>query len=236
MLVHSESFHDEGLDLQLRTTIRGDYSYIEAVALRLGRHVLEFRKESVFLDGVEFKNQDLPLTFGNRYTYDLMYAVEPNRQGTREKKFYLLQLGDNSSMELKFYRHFGSISMSGHPVDFGDAIGLSGTFPNGDMLGRDGRAMKKTNDYGFEWQVDPEYDPILFRNARDPQLPFDRCRMPTATATSRRGLRGASKLLYKKAKQACHAQIGADLEACIDDVLAVGDLGLGEEWTVPVLD
>jgi len=236
VLVHSGTFHDQGLDLQLRTTIKGDYSYIEAVALRLGQHVLEFRKESVLLDGVEFKNQDLPVTFGSRYTYDLTYRIEPNRQGTREKKFYMLQLGDDSSMELKFYRHFGSVSISGHPIDFGDAVGLSGTFPDGDMLGRDGRPMKKTDEYGFEWQVDPEHDPILFRDTRAPQLPFEKCRMPTVTKSIRRQLRGASKLLYKQAKKACRAQTGADLEACIDDVLAVGDLGLGEEWTVPVLD
>ena len=235
VLVHSETFHNEGLDLQLRTTIKDDYSYVEAVALRLGQYVLEFRKESVSIDGVDLKDEDLPVTFGMKHTYDLTYRTEPNRQGTREKRFYMLQLGDDSSMELKFYRHFGSVSISGHPNDFGDAFGMSGSFPDGDMLGRDGRSMKKNDNYGFEWQVDPVHDPILFRDARAPQLPFEQCRMPTATRTYRRKLRGASKLLYKQAKKACHAQKGADLEACIDDVLAVGDVGLGEEWTVPVL-
>lgn len=235
MLVHSATFHEEGLDLQLRTTIKNDYSYIEAVALRLGRYILEFRKEKVSVDGVEFSNKDLPLTFGEAYTYDLSYRTEPNRQGTREKKFYMLQLGEDSSMELKFYRHFGSVSISGHPNDFGDAIGLSGTFPEGNMLSRDGRLMEKNDKYGLEWQVDPERDPILFRDARAPQLPVERCRMPTVTEESRRKLRGASKLLYKQAKKACYSQKEADLEACIDDVMAVGDAGLGEEWTVPVL-
>lgn len=203
---------------------------MEAVALRLGHHILEFRKESVVYNGLELHDDDLPISFGEKYAYNISYRIEFNRDHTRKKKFYIVELGEQSSMELKFYRHFGSVEIAGHPEDFSDSTGLSGAFPSGDMLGRDGRAMKKSDAYGFEWQVDPSLDPSLFVVRREPQLPTEKCRMPTVKKTSMKKLRGAAKALYKQAKQACRDQTGDDLEACIDDVLATGDAGLGLEW------
>ena len=46
--------------------------------------------------------------------------------------------------------------------DFADAVGLSSTFPMGDMLGRDGATFETTNDFDIEWQVDPVHDLTLF--------------------------------------------------------------------------
>jgi hypothetical protein len=212
-------------------SIKDHYSYIEAVAVRLGQHILEFRKQSILFDGVELTDEDLPISFGESYNYRINQRTELNHDRTRRRKIYKVKLGDKSSMELKFYRHFGSVEIDGDPDDFGDSIGLSGTYPEGNMLGRDGHPMeKKSNDYGFEWQVNPELDPVLFSVAREPQLPTEKCRMPTVKRTSVKKLRGAAKALYKEAKLACIAQTGDNLETCIDDVLATGDMGLGKEW------
>lgn len=222
------------MDLHIRTTIKDDYSYIEAVALRVGLHVVEFHKKHIFVDGFQRKDEDLPISFGDadEYKYQIASHKKSNKDGTRIKKVYYIELGNNSSMELRFYRHFGSVQITADPKDFADAMGLSGTFPTGDMLGRDGATFETTNDFGFEWQVDPVHDPTLFLDRREPQLPHAKCRMPTMTRSAARKLRRNEKGLYKQAKQACRAQSSVidDLEACIDDVIATGDVRLGEEW------
>ena len=232
VLVHSKKYRDEGLDLHIRTTIKDDYSYIEAVALRLGRHVIEFHKQHIFVDGLQHKDGELPISIGDKHEYQVASRAQPNKDRTRIKKFYMIELGNDSSVELRFYRHFGSVQIMANPEDFGDAVGLSGTFPNGDMKGRTGSLIRNTEDFGFEWQVDPSHDPTLFLEMREPQLPSDKCRMPTLTRSSRRKLRRNEKGLYTQAKQACRAQYDQidNLEACIDDVMATGDVQLGEEW------
>lgn len=231
-MVHSDQFHDSaGLDLHLRTTIRNDlYSYIEAAALRLGEHVIELQKDGINVDGQDHEDSDLPVVFGEKYLYRISTRKEVNRHHEREKKFYMVQLGDDSSIEFKFWRHYTSVKISGNPRDFGDAIGLSGAFPSGDMFARSGKQMDNFVQYGFEWQVDPAYDPILFRSMREPQLPHERCRMPTGKTQSRRKLRGTNRALLSRAKEACRVQRGSDFDLCVDDVMITGEVGLGDAW------
>ena len=97
------------------------------------------------------------------------------------------------------------------------------------MIDRDGRVMADFNAYGFEWQVNPE-DPEIFADARAPQLPFEKCRMPTAARPSRRALRGPSALLAKQAGEACAHVQGNDKNLCIDDIMMTGDVGLAGLW------
>ena len=74
------------------------------------------------------------------------------------------------------------------------------------MVARDGEIMDNFDAYGFEWQVSPE-DPQLFLEARSPQLPFEKCRMPTAARPSRRHLRQNADL-FDSASTACASATG----------------------------
>lgn len=64
VLVSSEKFANGlGLDIHIRTTIRDDWSYISATALRIGEDILEVHSfGKYYLNGVE--NAPLPKKFG----------------------------------------------------------------------------------------------------------------------------------------------------------------------------
>jgi hypothetical protein len=228
VLVHSDDFHaNAGLDLHVRTTTKSYFSYMEAAALRLGPDVLEIRRNNLQLNGVKYHKEDFPLTFGEgdyQYTYSLA-------QEKGKRTVYKLTLGsDESWMEFKFFYHFMTVAILGKSDEFADSVGLLGSHEDGSMVGREGASFSDFEAYAFEWQVNPHQDPQLFHAAREPQLPFERCRMPTEARPSRRKLR-SNRSLFQEAQAAC-AKVGQgnDMDLCIDDIMATGEVGLAEIW------
>jgi hypothetical protein len=137
-------------------------------------------------------------------------------------------LNEDSSILFKFYKQYLTINVSGDVKDFGDSVGLLGDYHTGNMVSRDGVIMDDFKSYGFEWQVNPD-DPQLFMDAREPQLPYELCRLPTHPRPSRRKLRGDSVLL-QQATEACSKLSGSDMELCINDIMSTGDTGLATTW------
>jgi len=230
VMVRSEQFHNNaGLDLHVRTTIQDYFSYIESAALRVGENVLEFHKAHFYLDGAKYTAEDLPLTFGGDFKYTVSEAPIEAGKNPKFHKYFKVDLHEDSSILFKFYKNFLTIAVSGHENDFSDSVGLLGDYSTGDMLSREGVVMTDFDQYGFEWQVNPE-DAKLFMDARAPQLPYEQCRMPTAARPARRKLRGADAALFEAAKSACAHVSGSDYDLCADDVMATGDVGLAELW------
>lgn len=225
-MIHSEQFHDNiGFDLHARTTIDSFYSYIEAAALRVGAHTLELEKQQFFVNGAQHSYNELPLNFGDKYEFKITMV-----QSGKTTKEVLVDLHNGSSIVFKFYKHFLSFKLAGRPSDFRDSVGLLGEFGTGDMYSRDGVPMDDFTQCGFEWQVDPSEDPVLFRNRdRSPQLPYEVCRVPTAARPSRRMLRKDHTLL-EQAQAACAKLQGHDVELCVSDVMMTGDIGLASTW------
>ena len=115
-----------------------------------------------------------------------------------------------------------------HHQDFEKSYGLLGDFKTGESLGRDGRVISDNVEYGMEWQLQ-EHEPKLFRETREPQLPKNKCNMPTVSVPSRRRLRVQDPQLFEKAQIACgHA--GAEFDACVDDVMNTGDVSYAEAF------
>lgn len=231
--MHSNKFHNEaGLDFHVRTTILDDlFSYIESAAVRVGENVVEVHNGHILLNGVAHKDEDLPIAFGEEHKKYKVYLadVERNNKGTIKRRLYRLNLDNDTEIEFKFYKHFMTFKLIGHE-EFADTVGMLGEYPTGTMLGRDGKEMKSFEDFGFEWQVNME-DPVLFSKLREPQLPYERCRLPLAsTVTTRRRLRGENGTLFESAQEACAAQKGSDFDLCVDDVMMTGDLELAKEW------
>lgn len=225
-MLHSDKFHgNQGLDLHIRTTIQDYFSYIEMAALRVGSSILEVRKESLLLDGIEHKTEDLPLVFGDE---DHEYVLVQVDEGKKNRVTYQLDLGQSSSVVFKFYKQYLTISMNGNAVDFGDSVGLLGDYETGDMIGRNGQLVDTAEQFGYEWQVQPD-EPKLFQDERSPQLPYEECRMPTAARPARK-LRGADLVLHGQAQEACSGQIGNNFDLCVGDVMATGDIGLAYVW------
>lgn len=232
VMVHSDKFHmGTGLDLHVRTTIESYFSYIETAALRIGEHVVEFHKNHFFIDGDEYKPSDLPMTFGTgALQYTISNAEVEEGKNSRFYQYYKVDLHENSSILFKYYKKYLTIDVSGHVADFHDSVGLLGDFHTGNMVSREGQIMNNFNEFGFEWQVQPEEDGKLFREDKGPQLPFEQCRMPTAARPARRHLRGGDQALHEAAMKACAHVSGNGFDLCVDDVLSVGDLGLATLW------
>ena len=155
-------------------------------------------------------------------------AVETGRN-PKLYHYYKVELGHDSSILFKFYKNYLTVSVSGGAKDFSDSMGLLGQFTDGAMVDRHGRVVTNFEEFGFAWQVNPE-DPHLFVESRSPQLPFEKCRMPTASRPARRKLRGANTAFFQEAVKACAHVSGSDFDLCTDDVLATGDVGIAGTW------
>ena len=222
VLLHSD--HVNGgvpLDLHVRTTIRGHYSYIESAAMKVGNTFFQLDTDKFFVNGVEYGDSSaLSLAFDE-------FTVEGVKtEGVA--KIYTVVLTDLSTIKFKVIKNFISVAVSGHEDDFAKSWGLLGDYYSGDALGRDGRLMDNFIEYGMEWQVTAD-EPMLFHENRAPQLPDARCIMPTETSMSRRRLRNMEDIeLTASAERVCTTK--EDFESCMEDVLATGDIDLAGAW------
>lgn len=222
VLVHSDHVNgDLPLDLHVRTTIRDHFSYIESAALKVGNTVFQLDSDKFFVDGNEHSDADLPLVLHE-------FTIEPvKQQGV--PKIYTVVLTDLSVINFKVIKNFISVSVSGHGHDFGQSVGLLGDYYTGEALGRDGRVMEDFEEFGMEWQV-AQSEPMLFQQARAPQLPYAKCVMPTEMATGRRHLlrNTVDDEFTALAEGVCNTK--EDFESCMEDVLATGDIDLAGAW------
>lgn len=230
-MAHSDNFHDAGLDVHVRTTIDTFYSYIEATAVRIGDNILEVSADKIVLNGEETKGPVEFMSADGKHTY-LYHLTDSENNG--KKQIFSLEADNEPLASIRFYQHYLTVSVIGSKKDFHDAQGLLGKFEDGSMVDREGAPFNSSFEaYAFEWQVNHlAGDPSLFMDAdRSPQLPFERCRMPTGGRPARRLLR-ANNELYEKATAACSAAVtnDGDLDLCIDDVMTTGEVGLAEVW------
>ena len=231
VMVHTGTFHNgTGIDIHARSTMESYYSYFESFAVRIGATTLEFYRDQFYVNGVE--RRDLPYTFEHHgYQYSVTVSPETTtKSASTHTTTYMIDLHTESQIKIRFYKKFGNMDIIGHPNDFQDSVGLLGNFTTGAMHSRAGEIMTTTttDEFGFEWQVQPHVDPTLFRHVRAPQLPYERCRMPTAARPSRRHLRRTPQQVA--AETACRHVHGLDFDLCVHDVVATGDVGLAEFW------
>ena len=195
--------------------------HFEAGVVRLGDLTLEMEKKQFYVNG-EIKTYDeLPFTLGDYTIYQFL--------NTPKKQVYIADL-DGLEIKFSFYKNMLSLTTDGHKY-LEDAVGILGQYPTGKMIGRDGQEMSTFEELAFEWQVQPAVDVKLFHNDRSPQLPYEKCRMPTAPRPSRKLLR-TDRDLFQKALEACASKKhnDNDFELCIGDVVATGDVGMAEAW------
>eukprot|EP00977_Amphora_coffeiformis_P012387 scaffold3059_cov131-Amphora_coffeaeformis.AAC.7 len=228
VLLHSDNFHQgTGMDVHVRTTMMDNdlsYSYVEAAAVRIGETVLEFDRDMFRVNG---ENLD----------YDAVQLFEFEEQGrtykissevlSKTKRDITLQLDARASIKIRSSKNLMYVDFEGSTAAFADSVGMLGNYKTGDMYGRNGKLFEQDYvQYGFEWQVDPQHDPVLFADQREPQLPYEKCRLPLeAAATSRRRLRTeTSSALRNEAMEACQTAVKTDFELCVDDVMATGNI------------
>eukprot|EP00977_Amphora_coffeiformis_P003345 scaffold620_cov169-Amphora_coffeaeformis.AAC.15 len=221
------------LDLHIRTTIAQHYSFIELAAMKIGERILEISAGNpnlVLLDGqVHSVNDSKPFVFASVYkntTYKYYKA-----DALLESKSYILEITPWVFVRVKMHAEFLTVSVHGDG-DLEGAVGLLGRFPDGALVTRSGEVVTiPFVEFAAEWQVNPD-DGILFKESRSPQLPYERCRMPSTPRPSRRMLRFSAGGLYQQALEACRQvdYFAEDIDLCIDDILATGDVGLANIW------
>ena len=217
------------MDVHIRTTMQADglYSYIEAAAVRIGETILEFNSRLFRLNGVEHDyDPTFSFTFeeqGHTYKVSSTTIKEHKRETT-------IELNEGSSIKIRSSKELMYVSFEGGRAEFGDSVGMLGDYKTGEMIGRFGVFTEEDYvSYGFEWQVDPtKNDPVLFSEHREPQLPYEKCRIPDDTAsTKRRRLGATNSKLHDQAVEACK-EASADIDLCVLDVMATGDIDAAE--------
>jgi len=215
---------NKSLDIHVRTTVRYDYSYIESAAVRIGDDILEVTSFGEYvLNGVS--EVDLNGDAANVAGFPI-YHTQP----TEKSHIFDIVIGVRENITLSTFKDLVTVKITeAHKSHFGRSEGLIGTF-SGATVGRDGNVMSVEGDganaFGEEWQV-REDEPMLFRSVRAPQYPA-KCVLPTPAQKESRKLRRAEGISRAAAEKAC-AHLGDDRkEACISDVIAVGDIEIAQ--------
>ena len=225
MLLKKDNIID-GVDLnvQIRTTIADSYSYIDAAAVQYGETSMEFQMDSFYLNGEKMNLNELDVVdLGNGS------KVTKVRDAKGKQRFRVNIIGV-IFFDVWSTKHYMGIKVE-QSKHLDGSFGMLGDYRTGNMVSRHGDILDNFEAFAFDWQVNPMEDPQIFMNAREPQLPYERCRLPTVSADSRRRkLRGVNNHLYEKAVEACTVnQLPSNVQSCIDDVMFTGELELAFE-------
>ena len=212
-----------GLHIDVRTTIRYDYSYIESAALRIGEDILEVESFGEYaVNGVESANLDF---LGG---YEIVHTIRDEKVKIFE---VIISEADDFKIVISTFKDMVNVKIVGHVEALGLGSGMMGSTSTGTMLGRDGRIMDLSTDeginaFGYEWQVTKD-EPMLFRTARFPQASKgEKCVLPDAsTKQSLRRRLAESGVSRAAAENACaYLKTANERKNCVLDVLEMGDL------------
>lgn len=200
-------------------------SYIDTAVLRIGDETIEVKggenTNEYWINGIlgepDLKNGKLTQTIAGR-------TIKFDRLGgNQNRRRFVIDLGNDEEIIFKTFKLFVRVNIRAKiDENFNTSVGLMGTYPDGNKVGRDGIEIDDINDFGADWQVQA-FEPKIFHNLEGPQVPM-KCRLPTAISTSRR--LGESKITLEQAELACVAVDEEDRDDCIEDVLATEDMDM----------
>ena len=212
---------EAGLEIHVRTRRVRNWSSIDVVAVKAGRHVLEIGSEEgkLLLNGSEVESVD-----------EDSLIVSSTRLKKRTVSYRFVFDGDkNLDVEVNTRSRMIFVSLSGNYPE--DTIGLVGSPRRPGLFARGGRDMtvKDVNEFVESWQVRDD-DPRLFLTTRAPQFPakclysMREVRDSAAAAVGRRlkEIRGA--VTVEEANEACATHDSGPLKTfCVEDTIATGD-------------
>jgi hypothetical protein len=224
VFVQSPAFHHGlGLDIHVRTKIVRNWSYIDVAVVKIGKDVLEYKggdDEHYWINNVA--HDGTPTNKIGDFNLDYKRTSSTQREMS-------VDIGHGHRVEIKSYKTMVGVTIiGGNREDFEKSVGLTGEYGTGRKLGRDGREIANSIEFGQEWQVRPE-DGLFFRTVEGPQFPLEQCKMPSSFQASERHRRlGESTANLHAAEKACaHKSSDPDeFDKCIFDVLLTEDLGI----------
>jgi von Willebrand factor type D domain len=222
VMARSTNLHNTGLtlDVNARTSIQGDWSYISNVATRIGEDVLEITSSGThYFNGVE--GTEFPLEIGGRY---VATRVERTLESGDIRTEYTIDLmihsDDHTSGDLIRISSFKEMLSVTVDAMLHDTYGMLGITGKDGMIGRDLQTViNDSNIMGAQWQVN-NTEPMLFHEIRAPQYP-EACQLPKVD--SRRRLRAESGESMRRAQEACAGVEENMRDFCIHDVRQTGD-------------
>ena len=152
--------------------------------------------------------------------YNITYT-----QVNKKTHDFVIDLGHGEQIYVRTFKDWVSVKLV-HPnkTRYLDSVGMMGEYGTGKLLGRDGvTVFESPNKLAADWQV-KDNEPMLFQTARAPQFPAE-CRLPVVSQKTTRRL-GEKVISEDMAKAACAAAHAENMEGCIHDVMAMGDLEL----------
>ena len=214
------------LTIDIRTTTRYDYSYIESAVVAIGGSSFEVNSFGAYtLDGVSMA--DLPNTISG---FPIRHSVPHYDKGSGKNHIFTIEVDGQEAIVLTTYKDLVSIKVE-HPdkTRFSDSVGMMGDYSTGTLLGKDGvTVIDDPNMLAKEWQVKDD-EPMLFTSVRSPQYPQE-CILPEPIKTTKRRLGknaislSAEKTVSLGAAQAACAGWTENKEGCVHDVMSLGDL------------
>lgn len=224
VLAQSTSF-DRGLgfDAHARLKARYDYSYIEAAAVQIGDDIIEVGAWGTYIvNGI--MDATLPVQIGNGN-----YVVTKAAVNDREFSLNIDRIQNGEAKEtvvsLKAFKDLVSVRfMQTTKRNFGDVRGIMGDFNQGKHFARDGyTVIEDANEFGQEWRVLPGEDPELF--ATPTKDPYAKCTIGKSINLRDARRLGENTISVEAATKACkHYSAPGAVQACIYDVIAMGDL------------
>jgi hypothetical protein len=135
LFIQSQDFESGlGLDVRIRTKLRGDMTYISSAVLRIGSDVLEVESQGVYwFNGV--LDADLLEEFSG-------FAFSHKELGAKRHVFEV-HLGGREGVKLMAYKDFVSVPIKqGRSEHFLNSVGLTRDFTRGCMIARDDKLSK----------------------------------------------------------------------------------------------
>ena len=219
-LVHVPVFYgNHGLDIHVRTTIRYDYSFIEAAAIKIGDDVLEVGSFGTYaLNGVEDALKANNLVVPTIAGFPIYHTILNEKQHKFDIVFH-----EHENITISTFKDWVSVTIKDRNKDqFSEVSGFLGSF-QGELLARNGTDLHNDiNAFAKDWQIQPDEE-MLFRTVRAPQAPQS-CILPSADTSEKRRL--GEHISTSAAEEACARFTGSAFKFCVHDVIASGDLDI----------
>jgi len=226
-LIKNQEFENGlGMDIQIRTTRMGLWSFISSAAIRIGEDILEIvggqADEKFWINGIPGENMESnSVGNGMILTSNLSGYPINYKQSSEKQREFVIELGKGDNIVFSIWNLFVGVHVkNARKEHFQNSAGLMGSFPQGLKLARDNVSiMDNSNSFGQEWQVLAS-EPNLFHDIEGPQHPTS-CEIPTSFEMRRR--LKESTFTIKEATKAC-ANVKADvIDLCVFDVMVTND-------------
>jgi hypothetical protein len=214
LLENQEFANGLGLHVHIRTKINTWWSSIQSAVVQIGENTLQITggdKEATYsLNGEVHDLQDGQGSLGD---FPVKFTRINDHQGRIR-----IDVGDGDGIMMETYKGFVRVNVGAKVHDkWVGSGGLLGSYPEGKMLGRDGKTLiEDANAFGQEWMVLPSEGKLF----HDGGNVGETCEMPTKSEGRRLG---ESMISLEDAESAC-ARVPTDsFDACVFDVLATND-------------